>query len=170
MPLKNNEQEGFTLVELMVAIALLAIIASLAVPAFRDTIISNSVSFGRDQYFGALTFARSEAIKVGTSVSVCKSANATACDASASWSDGWLAFVDANRDGNLDTGDRIVKTGGPLDTAVTVTHSTSADVVTFDSRGLALRGDGLFTFSHSSGSSFNKTVDLSVTGRAMKGS
>lgn len=163
-------KNGFTLIELLITLTLVGIIASVAVPSFRDVVVSNSVSFSRDEFFTILNYARSEAIKSGTSVTICKSNNATSCDDSLSWNDGWLLFVDRNQDGNLDTDDRIVRSVAALDGAVSMSHGDGDDRITFNSRGLSLRGDGLITFAHSSDSKYDRTVDLSVTGRAMKGS
>ncbi|MDR1887811.1 MAG: GspH/FimT family pseudopilin [Zoogloeaceae bacterium] len=59
---------GFTLIELMVAVALVAILLSLAVPSFRDTILKNRVSAATSDLVAALDMARSEAIKRGVEV------------------------------------------------------------------------------------------------------
>ena len=167
--MKNlNAEAGFTLIELLITVTLIGIIASFAVPAFRDTIISNSVSFGRDQFFSTLVYARSEAIKNGMAVTICKSADGTACDDTLDWEDGWLLFADSDRDGTMDTGEQVIRTQAGPDSEVTMTH-TGGNRITFDSRGLTLSGDGVMTFAHSAGSKFDRTVDLGVTGRAIKG-
>lgn len=165
---KHSSHNGFTLVELLITVALIGIIAAIAVPSFRDIVISNSVSFGRDNFFQSLVYARSEAIKNGTAVSICKSTNGTSCDDSLDWDAGWLLFSDADRDAAIDTGDEVVRTQAGLDSEVTMSY-TGGDRITFDSRGLTLAGDGTMTFGHSAGSQFDRTVDLGVTGRATKG-
>lgn len=165
----KNQNSGFTLIELMVTVVVLAIVVTVAIPSFRNIIVSNSVSFDRDELFNLLQFARSEAIKSGTSATVCKSSNGTSCDSGLSWNGGWLVFADTDRDGTLDSGEKILKSVAPLDGQVSVSHSGGDDVVTFESRGLLLDGDGTFTFSHTAGAQFTKTVVLGVTGRATKG-
>ncbi|MBW4936404.1 GspH/FimT family pseudopilin [Marinobacter sp. F4206] len=166
---KNLKYSGFTLIELMVTIAVLAILVTVAVPSFRNIIISNSVSFDRDEFFSLVAFARSDAIKRGTAVTICKSSDGSTCDDSLAWSDGWLAFHDADGDGVKETGDDPVRSRGALDAQVAVSHGGAADRITYGSRGLILRGQGLVTFSHSAGSQFDRTVDIGVTGRASKG-
>lgn len=163
-------RSGFTLIELLITLTLVGIIAGIAVPSFRDIIVSNSVSSSRDEFFTVLSYARSEAVKSGTSVTICKSNNATSCDDGLSWDDGWLVFVDRDQDGILDNDDRIVRNLAGLEGAVTMSHGDSDNLITFNSRGLSLRGDGLITFKHPSDSKYDKTVDLGVTGRATKGS
>ncbi|WP_143729379.1 GspH/FimT family pseudopilin [Microbulbifer sp. GL-2] len=87
-------QGGFTLIELMVAITVLAIVVAVAVPSFTDMINNyRSVSLAED-FVSGLNFARSEAVKRGTNVSVCASSNGTDCAGANNWSDGWIAFTD----------------------------------------------------------------------------
>lgn len=167
---KAKSSYGFTLIELMVTIAVLAITITIAVPSFRNIIVSNSVSFDRDEFFTLVAFARSEAIKRGTAVTICKSSDGANCDDSLGWNDGWLAFHDANGNGAKDSGDDAVRSVGPLDIQVSVTHSGSGvHRITYGSRGMLLRGQGTVTFSHSAGSQFNRIVDIGLTGRASKG-
>lgn len=163
---------GFTIIELMVTIAVLAIIATFAVPSFRDVIISNSVASDRDELFVTLNFARSEAIKRGRAVTVCKSADGSSCDNSLSWNAGWLVFQDDDRNGAKASTETALRSHGALDGQVAVAYSGTNNTITFESRGLLLSSAsaGTFTFSHSAGSKFNRTIELGVTGRSMKGS
>ncbi|MDX1799910.1 MAG: GspH/FimT family pseudopilin [Marinobacter sp.] len=163
---------GFTIIELMVTFSVLAIIATFAVPSFRDVIISNSVASDRDELFVTLNFARSEAVKRGRAVTVCKSANGSSCDNSLDWTAGWLVFQDDNRDGAKAGTEPAIRAHGALDGQVAVAFSGTANVITYESRGLLLSSAsaGTFTFSHSAGSKFDRTIELGVTGRAMKGS
>lgn len=165
----RETQTGFTLIELMVTIVVLAIVVSIAVPSFQKLLASNNVAFDRDEFFSMLMLARSEAIKNGQAVTICKSSGGSACDNSLSWSSGWLMFADDNRDGSLTGSEKVLRTTSAVDGGVTVSHSAGADVVTFESRGLLLAGAGEFTFTHPSDSTLSRKVSLTVTGRASKG-
>lgn len=79
---------GFTLVELMVAIALLAVLLGIGVPSFRTLREGNSITTVTNDLVAALQFARSEAIRTGTNMTVCSSNDQTTC--SGGWVNGWV--------------------------------------------------------------------------------
>lgn len=91
---------GFSLIELMVTVALVGIIAAVAVPSFNTMIASNRIKTDRDNLIKFIQFARSEAIGSGFSVSVCPSsdpaASSPSCSGSVEWSTGWIAFTDTS--------------------------------------------------------------------------
>ncbi len=87
---------GFTLIELMVTIVIVAILLALAVPSFTSTISRSRVASGASSLSVAFSTARSEAVKRGRNVTICKSADVTAtppaCTTSGDWSQGWIVF------------------------------------------------------------------------------
>ena len=105
----SASQEGLTLLECLVALAVMAILTVLAVPGFRDLLVKRSVLLTAEALVGDLRFARSEAIKRGTQVSVCRSANGSACSATGNWVEGWIVFVDRNTKGAVDPGDEVLR-------------------------------------------------------------
>ena len=98
---------GFTLVELMITLAIAAILTTVAVPSFNNTIKNNRLATKANLLVGSLGLARSEAIKSGQSVNVCSSDNGTACNSGANWANGWLVWADLDSDGNVDAGEEI---------------------------------------------------------------
>lgn len=89
----RSEGRGFTVLELMITVAVLAILLGMAVPAYRDTIRNNQIAASSAALVTALSLARNEAMKRGRRVSVC-AANANVCAAGTNWSNGWIVFVD----------------------------------------------------------------------------
>jgi type IV fimbrial biogenesis protein FimT len=87
---------GFTLIELMVTIAIAGILLGVAIPSFTDTIASNRLTTTTNELVTALNLARSEAIKRGVRVTLCKSANGSSCTNSGNWLQGWIIFTDQN--------------------------------------------------------------------------
>jgi type IV fimbrial biogenesis protein FimT len=105
---------GFTLTELMVAVSVAAVLLGLGVPAFRQTLISNRLTASANEFMAALNYARSEAIRRGVPVALCKSSSGTNCDTGGNWGNkweiGWMAFVDANKNDKWDSGEDILRT------------------------------------------------------------
>ena len=94
-----RRQNGFTLVELMVTVAVLAIVAAIAFPSFQGTLRSNRVASANNEVLGLLSLARSEAIRSNRGGGVCGSSDGASCDGS--WSAGMLAFTDTDGDGTM---------------------------------------------------------------------
>lgn len=88
--MRNNR--GFTLFELLIVIAVAGIAAGLAIPSFNTQIRNNSSVAVTNEFSDSLGYARSEAIKRSSRVSVCASRNGTACDGE--WKEGYIVFVD----------------------------------------------------------------------------
>lgn len=92
----GQEQRGFTLIELMVTIAVLAIVVTIAAPSFTTMINNNrSIALG-EELVTALNYARAEAVKRGDSVSVCASSDGATC--TGTWTQGWVV---ADADDNV---------------------------------------------------------------------
>lgn len=90
---------GLTLIELMVTLAVFAIVAVLAFPGFKlYQQNSNRVSQIND-LIATFNLARSEAVKRNLAVSVCASANQATCSNANNWTTGWIVFVDDNQNG-----------------------------------------------------------------------
>jgi type IV fimbrial biogenesis protein FimT len=100
---------GFTLVELLVALAVGAILLTIAIPGYAFLVNASRLATATNDLVTTLHLARSEAIKRGIRVTVCKTSSpgavTPACDATASWQQGWLVFVDGDTRGVIDGGD-----------------------------------------------------------------
>ena len=102
--------KGLTLIELMITISILAILLALAVPSFQSMIASSSLTTTTNDLVNTLAQARSNAIRRGGRVTVCKSANGTQCATTGNWEQGWIVFNDTTKSGtsaNVDTGEAI---------------------------------------------------------------
>lgn len=91
-----SKARGFTLVELMVTIAVLVILLSIAVPSFKNVLLNNRVTVTAHSLHSAVVFARSEAVKLRKAVTLCSAkADKSDCDSSADWTNGWLVKKDS---------------------------------------------------------------------------
>ncbi|MCC5072315.1 MULTISPECIES: GspH/FimT family pseudopilin [Xanthomonas] len=123
---------GFTLIELMVTVAVLAIMAAIAYPSFQGVLRSNRVAAANNELMALLNLARSEAIRNGQGGGVCGSSGGIVCDGV--WSGGVLAWGDTNANGALDSGEAVLRysTGNPR---LVVQGPASGNVIAFDARG-----------------------------------
>lgn len=81
----------------MVGVAIMAILLMVGVPSFQSAVASNRLTSSTNDVVSALALARTEAIRRGTRVTICKSANATACTTAGNWTQGWIIFTDTTR-------------------------------------------------------------------------
>lgn len=112
-----RDERGFTLIELMIALAVAAIILVFAVPSFQAVINGNRLTAAANELLAGLQTARIESIRYHRRTVVCLSRNAhsatpSCAPAGARDADGWIAFVDGNRDGAYSAGsDTLLRTG-----------------------------------------------------------
>lgn len=107
----RGSQAGFTLIELMVGVAIMAILLAVGVPSFQSAVASSRLTTSTNDMVSALALARTEAIRRGTRVTVCKSANGTGCTTAGNWAQGWIIFIDTTRsssDATVDSGEAIL--------------------------------------------------------------
>jgi prepilin-type N-terminal cleavage/methylation domain-containing protein len=91
----QSSSKGFTLIELIVAVLVLAIVTTIGIPAFNDLIDQYRLSTIKDDINASHNFARSSAISLGTSVSLCGASNSELSaegECSLDWSNGWIAY------------------------------------------------------------------------------
>jgi type IV fimbrial biogenesis protein FimT len=96
---------GFTLIELAVVLAIVAILLRVATPGLSRAAAARALAAQASEFMAALRFARAQALARGTAVTVCASAPAAVVPScqdtrSADWRSGWIVFADRDRRGS----------------------------------------------------------------------
>jgi len=89
---RSRTLPGFTLVELMVTVTIMAILLSFGVPAYQDAVLSNKLGGYANALVASSLLARGEAIKRNAQVTMCVSTNGTTC-ATGGWEQGWIVLA-----------------------------------------------------------------------------
>ncbi|MGZ4960104.1 MAG: GspH/FimT family pseudopilin [Methylomonas sp.] len=166
--------QGYTLIELMVTIAVAAILMSMAVPSFNATIRSNRLTTSANDWVSTLNFARSEAIKRSAPVSVRRKGTT-----SQQWDAGWDVFVDLNGNGAFDdngnttlceaTEDCLLKTYYALPAGYTLRTGNSSyrDYATYLAGGLSKNqvSEVFRLCDNTQDTSNSRTISVNAVGR-----
>lgn len=137
--------QGFTLIELMITISIAAILLAVGIPSMRDMIQQNRLTGNVNEFVAANMLARSEAIKRGSPVTLCRAVNAEsgsdACAAAGDWNTGWLVGV-----GPSNAVTEVLTRQKALSTGATVTATIPA--ITYGGMGQPTTSDNSFTFAN----------------------
>lgn len=107
---QRSRSGGFTVIELIIAMTVMAVLISIAVPNLRGLIARNQLLGQANEFSGALALARAEAATRGVPAAVCASTDGSTCSGSASdWDQFMLVYADVDGSGTLNTGDPLLK-------------------------------------------------------------
>lgn len=123
---------GFSLIELMVTIAILAILVAIGLPSFQGSMRSNLVATGTNELMASLALARSEAIRSPGGAGICASQDGESCGGT--WNDGWIVWSDLDGDGEPGEDDRVLRY---IEGIARLDIELAADTILFDRRGRA---------------------------------
>ena len=163
-----GSQSGFNIIELMVVMAIVTVMATIAVPSFMTMSRDSRLAVKHNDFIGTLNLARNEALTRGARVTICKSATGTNCDNSLEWEDGWIVFADTGAVGSVDAIDDIViRIFPPLREPNTLRgNGTVVDRVTFNAQGMIPNTVGTLTFCDPRGNTHARGLILSRSAQA----
>ena len=174
-------QRGLTMVELMVVLAVAAILVGLAIPSMSRTVAEWRLSNAVNAFSGSLRVARSEAIARGRAVRLCRTTAAApeTCTSATSvndYSSGWMVYVDAdgNKNYNSNKGDVILVKQGAFRGIASITPNADSVAIEFlptgimrANQGLGLNFDSVSFISTSETPWARKALCVTRTGRVL---
>jgi type IV fimbrial biogenesis protein FimT len=122
---KIGKQFGLSVIELLMVVTLIGLVSSYAIPSFSSLVVTNKISSVTSEFHAALLLTRSEAIKRGRNVTICRSSNADSTAPSCAtvnsnpltnsgWGEGWLIYVDIDGSNTYSPGDVLIRAQGAL--------------------------------------------------------
>ncbi|WP_456418112.1 GspH/FimT family pseudopilin [Thiolapillus sp.] len=159
--------KGFTLVELVIAIAIIGILTSLAAPAFNSIRAKNAMAGNINLFLSQLHLARSSAVTREQRITLCPANNPNECNNDhKAWQNGYLIFQDDNNNRQRDTSEEIISYQEKADTAVRISSSSRhRNRITFLPLGRAWFSNTTVRFCHEKHPELNRTIIVSNNGR-----
>ncbi len=136
---------GFTLLEVLVVLALLGILVGMAAPAMSDLRVRHQLQAQAEGFLDSLVLARSEALRRQQRISLCAQARNGGCDADGQWQQGWLVFVDGNDNGLHDAGEALIEAHAALPPGLSLgATSTVKTYFSYGPEGRSATANGAF--------------------------
>lgn len=161
-------QHGFTLIEALIVVSIAAMLMAMAAPSYRNFTMNNVLISQINHFNSILQFARSQAVRDRTNVTLCTSDDQASCATHSNWHTGWIVFT-TNTDGSRN----VLKVGEDISGRnINITASGFNDAGRFDytSQGILANNDsrGTFVICDSRQAQSAKALIINAVGRTQR--
>lgn len=161
--MKTNKQ-GFTALELLVTMAIVAILLSAGVPAFKNYSWNLRMKTAMDSLQTDLILARRRAINLNTQTVTCPATGGGICSGNSDWQNGWIVFTDLNADRQRQAGEPLLKQAGAVE-FINISSSAARSYVRFYPNGSAPGSNMTIRFCDDRGAQHAGKISVSNSGR-----
>ncbi|MCB1629592.1 MAG: GspH/FimT family pseudopilin, partial [Xanthomonadales bacterium] len=162
---RSELQRGFSLIECLTVLGLLALMMGMAVPGFQQMIANQTMRAQVDRLHVSLALARTQALTRMDHTIVCSSADGLNCDGSGQWHRGWIVFVDHNRNRRLDPGEALLDRGEAMPEGLQATGPAARSRVRFQHMGYSPGTNLTIRFCDQRGAAHGSALIVSNVGR-----
>jgi type IV fimbrial biogenesis protein FimT len=172
-----HKQAGFTIMELMIVVAIIGILGAMALPGLKEWNRNAARTAAVSEFLGSMHLARSEAVKRNVRVGICPTQDATdaapKCAGEKDWAIGWLVFVDTDGDMDLGADEEVLGAIDAINPAFSLI-STNGDVALdfrpngrMETSNLEVTVD--FNLCDERGPEQGRVISVSTSGRPQSG-
>lgn len=160
-----QQTKGFTLIELIITLAIVGILSGYAMPSFYQLKLNKHMESERNRLTGSLHFARNQAVILNNYVIVCPSTSGNACDNQSNWHQGWIIFIDVNKNRAYDVEDTLLRYEDAMAGDLTAISSINRQKIRYNNIGFAPGTNLSINFCDDRGEEFAKSIIVSNSGR-----
>ena len=157
--------QGLSLIEMLTVVGIITLSVAIALPSFKNILTSKEINSEFIQLHRALTIARDQAIRQNQSIIICPSVDQLHCDGQ--WHDGFISFVDSNRNHDLDSGEQLISAKSSFRAGDVIYWRAfrRRNFLEMSPLGYTAFQNGTFTYCPKEGLAYAKGLILNTQGR-----
>ena len=168
--MRMDRARGYSLVGLLISIAISTILLGIGIPSMAGLVQSNRITTQLNDFRSELNYARIEAIQRNQNVVICKSSDREHCSTDYDWHDGWIVFIDVDKDHRYTPADVLLRSHGALRPGLKINYRGSgfSHYVVF--RGIGTTStNGTFRFCDRNHPENARALIINLAGRVRVG-
>ena len=161
----HKSSQGFTVIELIIALSILSILTAYAVPNYRAFKQNKVMSAEINRLVATINYARNKSIILQEHVILCSTNTYISCDGNSQWHLGWMVFVDYDRNRELSKDDLMLLNENGMLAGLAAKASSFRPKIRFDQTGFAPGTNLTIRFCDQRGKDHGKAIVISNVGR-----